>query len=231
MINISKNLQKIAVITGLLLGAFAISALADWSAPGTPTSPISPPNCPTGDYGCDAPINVGAATQYKSGPLGVGATSGLSTGVNFEAFGTAVLQNLLAGNATTSTFAMTSGAGANKVLTSDANGNATWKTPSGGSGGSGVSSITSGTTDNLTISPTTGDVVISAHGTVGGGCYSWWSIAQTERSLAWGNGVVGADPSTGANCLCPSTYTAQQILSSGNANGGGPSRAYICLKN
>lgn len=43
-------------------------ALANWTAPKYP-----PPTCPTGDPGCDAPINVSKTSQVKSGGLGIGA--------------------------------------------------------------------------------------------------------------------------------------------------------------
>ena len=61
-------LKRAAVIGGLILGAFAFSALADWSAPLN-----APPTCPAGNAGCDAPINVGTSAQVKNGGLSVNA--------------------------------------------------------------------------------------------------------------------------------------------------------------
>jgi len=58
------NLTKAAALAGVLLGAFAITALADWS---NPTS--TPPNCDTGDTSCASPINASATFQQKAGPL------------------------------------------------------------------------------------------------------------------------------------------------------------------
>lgn len=56
-----------------------------------------------------APINVSSTEQTKTGNLIIG------------------------GNLTTAGFKMTTGAGADKVLTTDASGVASWQTPAGGS--------------------------------------------------------------------------------------------------
>jgi len=80
-----------------------------------------------------APINVGLINQTKSGGITAGslASSGvLLVGTN------AVVNNIL----TVGSLKMAAGAGSNKVLTSDANGNATWQTPTGGGAGNGLGS-------------------------------------------------------------------------------------------
>ncbi len=63
----TKIIQNIKIITlGLIVvvGAGYVSAF---------TAPLdSPPNCPSGQPGCDAPINVGSLPQTKGGPLTVG---------------------------------------------------------------------------------------------------------------------------------------------------------------
>lgn len=51
----TKSIKKIAIVTGLFLGAFAVSALADFPAPANPPSNNIP-----------APINVGIAGQNSS---------------------------------------------------------------------------------------------------------------------------------------------------------------------
>ena len=56
----------IAVGVGLLTSAVLVSA-ADWTAP-----TASAPTCPDTNPACNAPINIGASAQYKSGALGVG---------------------------------------------------------------------------------------------------------------------------------------------------------------
>jgi hypothetical protein len=73
MKNSFQMINRVAVITGLVLGAFALAALANWTSPGAPGAAITPPNCPTGDYGCDAPINVGSIDQVKDAGLSVKA--------------------------------------------------------------------------------------------------------------------------------------------------------------
>ncbi len=45
--------------------------LATWTNPPTGT----PPNCPAGEPGCDAPLNVGSSGQAKAGRLGINQTS------------------------------------------------------------------------------------------------------------------------------------------------------------
>ena len=86
--------SKIATITGLALGAFALSALAagTWTAPSTAA--------PYGNV--DAPINVGgtvATPQYKTGALGIGTSYGNFYGELFHVYGVGVIDNLFAGNA------------------------------------------------------------------------------------------------------------------------------------
>ncbi len=82
-------MKRVSILTGLGFGAFALSVLAT----GTWTAPASAP--PNGNV--DAPINTGATTQYKSGPLGIGASSGILPGVNFRVFGTGVMDDIITG--------------------------------------------------------------------------------------------------------------------------------------
>lgn len=113
MKNSISSLKKIASIAGLFLGAFAISAIA-----ATWTPPTAPP--PSGNV--DAPINAGTGDQGKAGRLAVGATA-FRTGVQkLDIPGSALINDIV-----TNTLTITSNAGANKVLTSDANGVATWQ--------------------------------------------------------------------------------------------------------
>jgi hypothetical protein len=52
----------------IILSMFLVmTVIHAWSGP-----PGLPPFCPTGDPGCDAPINVSGVTQFKSGAFGVG---------------------------------------------------------------------------------------------------------------------------------------------------------------
>src|SRR3989344_2598477 len=84
------------IATLLLAGAIVYAA---WTGPSQP-----PPNCPTGEPGCDAPLNVGPAVQTKSG--------GLNIGGNLEITGTIKI----AGGSP----------GLGKVLISDASGLSRW---------------------------------------------------------------------------------------------------------
>lgn len=64
----------------------------------------------------------------------------------------------------TNAFQLTTGAGAAKVLTSDANGNGTWQTPS--AGGGSVSSV-AGDGTTVSVNQSTGAVIVSATGNFG----------------------------------------------------------------
>jgi|GEM_PF-2506045 len=96
MKNTSSTINKIATIVGLSLGAFAISVFAQTgtgTGTGTWTAPLAgPPDCISGNPGCDAPLNVSSTLQKKLGSLKVGLSEtnavigGLSVG-NFAAFG------------------------------------------------------------------------------------------------------------------------------------------------
>lgn len=72
---ISQKISKIASITGLLLGAFALSAVASNWGPASCTAP-----------GCNtkAPINVGPDAQTKKGPLAIGKSEELSPTTGFD---------------------------------------------------------------------------------------------------------------------------------------------------
>jgi hypothetical protein len=57
---------RVAVVIGLVLGSFALTALAQNVFVGPPGPP---PACPAGYTGCDAPLNVSATAQSKTGLL------------------------------------------------------------------------------------------------------------------------------------------------------------------
>lgn len=85
-------LSGFAAISILLSSAAAVSA---WSGPPAGTAPY----CPSGQPGCDAPINVSGNTQSKAGGLEVGSLSGLPAHSTFDVNGLASVNSLLvAGN-------------------------------------------------------------------------------------------------------------------------------------
>ena len=60
--------KTISLIFAIFVICFAIAFYAfSWTGPSK-----APPICPSGEPGCDAPINIGGASQYKSGALGIG---------------------------------------------------------------------------------------------------------------------------------------------------------------
>lgn len=121
MKKLSSTITRVASITGLFLGAFALSVLAD-SSSWTPAT-CSAPGCNT-----DAPVNVGANAQFKTGSLAVSKASAPTSGYDFEVEGNALLSGLnITGKTVTNTLQVTNGAQAGYVLASDASGNATWQ--------------------------------------------------------------------------------------------------------
>ena len=146
-------INRIAAITGLAIGGFALSVLAatTWTAPAGP----APSN------NVDAPINVGASTQKKTGALGIGNGTMPGGSTIFDVFGTAVINALqtasvniqgtpgsltVSGPTTLSgSVKITSGASANvgKYLQmADASGNVTWGDPAAGGSSGGTTSGT-----------------------------------------------------------------------------------------
>ncbi|MBP6858362.1 MAG: hypothetical protein KBC33_00855 [Candidatus Pacebacteria bacterium] len=106
----SKIISSTLVVLGFVLGATALSALAAWTAPAS-----TPPNCTSGQPGCDAPLHVGSSLQTKLGQLSLNS-SGLG------AYGLEVVNGIKLIDVGILNGASPTG----KVLTSDANGVGTW---------------------------------------------------------------------------------------------------------
>ncbi|MES2216095.1 MAG: hypothetical protein V4481_02255 [Patescibacteria group bacterium] len=139
-------IKKVAVIAGLTLGAFSLSAIADWTAPLS-----APPTCVTGNPGCDAPINASATGQGKMGKLGLGSITAPTGPELLKVLGGVVADTLV-----TRTLAVTDGVASSSVLTSDASGNAKWQpipTPAAASCSNYGVSIT----DGVVVHNTTGN--------------------------------------------------------------------------
>ena len=66
---------KALIVLGLIVSAETLYA---WSAPPAGT----PPNCPSGQPGCDAPINVSNTLQSKDGNLILNAAGTFATGLS-----------------------------------------------------------------------------------------------------------------------------------------------------
>ncbi len=114
-----QSITKYAVATVLGLGVvLGVSSLqAAWT---------TPPSAPPGSN-VDAPINVGANSQSKLGQLFINTDANTPFTTGLQVFGKSIFNG---------TVQILSGTpGANKVLTSDATGNASWATPTGGSAG------------------------------------------------------------------------------------------------
>lgn len=133
----SQSIKQVAVVSGLFLGAFVLSALAaDWTPP-----TANPPSNNT-----PAPINVGTASQVKAGPFAVGQGTVAESGLDFQVAKVAKLGALwVSGDAkivgTTTTDRLTVGGvnagNAGYVLTNDnlGSGRAEWKPNTSGLSG------------------------------------------------------------------------------------------------
>ena len=117
-----KELMKYLFVLGVF--AFALQSFAEWKVPAT---------SPSGGN-TNPPFNQGVAPQQKTGALIV--EGGL------RSMGPVIFDTTLQ--------IPISGYGANKVLTSDAQGNATWQTPGGGGGGDTWTRDIANTTTKLT---------------------------------------------------------------------------------
>jgi hypothetical protein len=213
--NVKKIVSSIGIGAGaVILGLGIQYASAQWSA-----APSNPPTCPSSTSGCNAPINVGSSYQSKAGGLALGTTTSQASMLDVEGIG--YLQSLILGKNSGSTFQYLDGnQAAGKVLTSDANGNASWQV--------GVASS-------------------SVSGSIGGGCYmvasndgtdyttgnayySVWGNASTSYPLPTSNIDSGnaANTNNDANaCTCPSGYTSRITGQTPGASQTGGNGKYI----
>ena len=224
-------LNRIAAITGLALGGFALSVLAStWSAPTQ-----SPPN---GNVA--APINVGSTEQTRFGILNIGNSASPTGNILLRVFGTGVINSLssanitttneMATNLTTTNLKVTGGAvAAGNVLVSDASGNAVWKSISCpgtqvlrgiSSTGSPICVSISTGTGGTSGTGGTGGTVGTARGTVGGGCSGSPAtnlIGQHTGGYnltTWGVGtiIVGFNrEGYGNSCGCSGGYNLAEV--------------------
>ncbi len=226
--NTSTMLNRIAAITGLALGGFALSVLAStWSAPTQ-----APP-----DGNVDAPINVGSIEQTRFGILNIGNSASPTGNILLRVFGTGVINSLssanitttneTATNLTTTNLKVTGGAvAAGNVLVSDASGNAVWKSIN--CPGTQVLRGISSTGSPICVSISTGTggtggtggTVGTASGTVGGGCSGSPAINLIGQHTGgynlttWGVGTIIAGLSRegyGHSCGCSGGYNPVEV--------------------
>jgi hypothetical protein len=129
--NSMEFLKKVGAFTGIALGAFVLSALA-WTAPTD-----APPN-----GNVKPPLNTSNTHQIKDGSLSVNASGidvyGLDVLRNIRVMGNIEVGDFTNNTGTAGTIRIQDGTqGDGKVLTSDANGFASWKTPTSNNGSSG----------------------------------------------------------------------------------------------
>lgn len=128
-----KIFSVIYIAIGLIIGVSTLFVFADWAPP-----THAPPNCPSGEPGCDALLNVGPSHQTKLGSVSINTTTITPDPYGLDVFGISrFFGNLEIGTlAVPATIKIVDGnQGDGKVLTSNANGVGTWKTPTVGSSG------------------------------------------------------------------------------------------------
>lgn len=201
MKNSISSLKKIASITGLFLGAFAISvAAATWTPPGE-----APPG-----GNIDAPINAGASVQGKIGKLGLGAATPRAGTQVLDVLGSALIDNVVTNSVTVvNELKLPTDAAQGKVLTSDANGAATWQ-PAGAGGNVTFSpKITATGSGNSIIGPSSSYSAcfltksgISASGNTNGSCSVY------DNGTNWViDATAGANDSSSCVAQCMRTNT------------------------
>ena len=112
-----QNIKSFILVLALVLGVGY--AYANFTAP-----LHTPPNCNTGEPGCDAPVNLTAIAQAKAGPLTIGGTTVPISIYKLNVPGVAFFNNVV-----TQALTITTNAGAGKFLQSNEDGVATWQTP------------------------------------------------------------------------------------------------------
>ncbi len=124
----NKIISSSLLVIGFVLGASALSVLADWSAPG---SGCTPPSCNP-----SAPLNVSATSQDKEGPLRINIdTTNPIAEIGLTVFGKLKLVDGAQGDG--------------KVLTSSIDGTATWKPAPGTDSSSFCNTVNTGSTVNV----------------------------------------------------------------------------------
>jgi hypothetical protein len=136
-ITTKKLLSTLQIIILAVILAIGIQYVRAWTS-----SPGTPPTCPTGYAGCDAPINVGSLSQIKAGPLTVNASTTAQANIGFYSWGQSVFDNS-AGLAPSAIRIIDGHQASGTVLTSDQYGDGTWQ-PVTSTGGSSLPACSTG---------------------------------------------------------------------------------------
>lgn len=191
-----KNILKLAVF--IFLFTLSIKALAIWTPPSKPpTEENTPP-----------PINAGASLQQKLGSLIVQGFRATAPAVFDTQVDLKGITNITSSGSfnINGPLKITPNAGANKVLTSDATGNAIWQTPSG----SGAP------TDG-----DKGDITVSGTGTI-------WTIDDTVVTTAKiANNAITTAKITNANVTTPKIASGAVTIPKLSATGIPSATTYL----
>ena len=186
MKSLTKDFFKTTLITSLaFIFAIGLSVVnAEWT-----TAPAgTPPVCPTGYPGCDAPLNVSSASQVKGGGLSL-ASLIVRGGIQ-----------IISGNPAIG-----------KVLTSDGVGNATWQTPTTCTAAvSGTDTFT--TSGTWTVPAGVTSIKVKVWGAGGNGGSGAPSYAGAGSLGGGGGGGGGAGGYAEKTINIPSGTTSYQVV-------------------
>jgi hypothetical protein len=173
--NIKKIISSIGIGAGaIILGLGIQYVLADWTQAPTGT----PPNCPAGYPGCDAPVNVGSSGQVKNGPLTLNFTNAVQIGLKVLGQVQIVDGHQAASN----------------VLTSDASGIASWNNIWGSSGIGCLSKGTDFVLQGIDSSgnPKCVEVTLAGGGPTNNNYYNNYHIWYNNDTTTIGGGIIPA---------------------------------------
>ncbi|MDE2041421.1 MAG: hypothetical protein KGI59_03525 [Patescibacteria group bacterium] len=216
-------IARVAAVVGITLGAFAVTALANWTAPHSlPPTCVTNSSSPNYDPGCNQPINVGGDVQTKTGGLGLGnfASQPFPSGTLLDVFGTGVINDLW-----TSAIHDQNGSTGNAgdCLTSDGS-HIVWGSCGSGSGvGSAVTKIIAG--QNINISPVTGIGAVTINATAPSPAIDYETC---NLSGGYNSGATCTAMCTGAKHVVGGACTSPNAQSITNSYPNGTYTGWTC---
>ena len=190
------NFRKIVSSIGIGAGAVILGLGVQYAAAQWTAAPSTPPG-----NNVAAPINVSSTSQAKAGFLSIGTTTPPSTNY-LDVEGAAYIQGLVLGQNGGPALQILDGHQASgTVLTSDANGKATWQSP-GGAVPHGIVSYTTAGTYSWTAPAGVTSINVMA---VGGGGGVGWTGGFGGNQPAVSAGPFPSNPASYVESILPVT--------------------------